>query len=171
MRFAFKYLYYETVKKIIMDTKIDKKQEVYRDTNVKLNNPEALDHNAKHRIKSIELHENYTRIDFIFRAPNYYVNGGWIQIDRNCFIRESGTKQQFSLVHAHNITLAPNKVFFKHCGQRHEYSLFFPALPKHVKCIDIIEKEAPGTYFNFYDQEFSNWMTVEHPADIKMSNN
>ena len=37
--------------------------------------------------------------------------------------------------------------------------------------IDIIEKEAPGTYFNFYNIDFSTWMTIPHAGDQVMSNN
>jgi hypothetical protein len=40
-----------------------------------------------------------------------------------------------------------------------------------TKTIDIIEKEAAGTYFNFYGMDYSKWMKVPHPMDVERSNN
>ena len=154
-----------------METKIERKTEVYKETGVKLYNPQALNHNSKHRVKSIELNDEFTRIDFIYRSPDLYINGGWIQIDKNSYIRSVDSDQKHRLVQAINIPYAPQKHYFKRKGQFHTYSLIFPPLPKETKAIDIIEKEAPGTYFNFYDIAFQAWMTVPHPLDIEKSNN
>ncbi len=73
-----------------MEVKIEKMTEVFRETETKealtLYNPEALHHTLSHRMKSIERTDEYTRIDFIYRSSNIYVNGGWIQIDENSYI-------------------------------------------------------------------------------------
>ena len=154
-----------------METKTEKYQEIDEEITIKLFNPEALNHNTRHRVKSIELSDEYTRIDFIYRSSDLYINGGWIQIDRKSFIRTVGSEIKHYLIQAINIPYTPQKHYFKKKGEFFSYSLIFPALPKNTKSIDIIEREAPGTYFNFYDVPFSEWMTVAHPLDIEKYNN
>lgn len=154
-----------------MEVFIEKTNETARETIIKLYNPEALDHQVNHRIKSIEFTDEYTRIDFLIRGSQLYINGGWIMIDRNSFIRPVGSNTRYKLIKAVGIPYAPQKHYFKRKGEPHAYTLYFPALPKDTKSIDIIEREAPGTYFNFYDVRFSEWMQVQHPLDVARSNN
>ncbi len=101
-------------------------------------------------IEKISLDDDFTRIDFVYIAPKKYINGGWIQIDSGCYIRPIGSVQRYKLVQAINIPIAPTKYIFKSKGQVHQFTLLFPALPKIVKQIDIVEKLADGTYFNFF---------------------
>jgi hypothetical protein len=54
------------------------------------------------------------------------------------------------MVRAINVPIAPSKYYFANKAQVHHFTLLFPALPKTVKHIDIIEKLAEGTYFNFF---------------------
>jgi hypothetical protein len=46
-------------------------------------------------IYKIELNEDFTRIDFIYQAPSYCINGGWIQMERNAFIRPSDSTTNY----------------------------------------------------------------------------
>lgn len=154
-----------------MEVKIEKLREVVRETTIKVYNPGAMDHQVSHRLKSIELSEDYTRIDFIIIGSYKYIDGGWIQIDRNSFIRAVGSDVKHHLIKAIGIPYAPQKHWFKKQGEFHTYSLIFPALPKGTTAIDIIEKEAPGTYFNFYNVPFDTWMTVTHPLDVQITSN
>ena len=101
-------------------------------------------------IEKISLDDDFTRIDFVYIAPKQYINGGWIQIDPGCYIRPIGSEVRYKMVSAINIPLAPSKYYFKSKGQVHHFTLLFPALPKSVKQIDIIERLAEGTYFNFF---------------------
>jgi hypothetical protein len=95
--------------------------------------------------------ENLLRIDFIYQAPSYYHNGGWIQMSPDCFIRPCGSSTKLKLVKEENIPLAPTKHFFKAKNSILSYSLYFPALPENTTSIDIIECEGPGgNWFNFY---------------------
>ncbi len=99
----------------------------------------------------IEIDPEFTRIDFIYYACNIYVNGGWVRILRDTFIRPSGSKTCLKLVNAINIPIAPKKHWFKSTKDLLCYTLIFPALPKGTKSIDIIENETPGgSWFNFY---------------------
>lgn len=158
-----------------MEVKIEKMTEVFRETETKeavtLYNPEALDHTLSHRMKSIERTDEYTRIDFIYRSSTLYINGGWIQMDENAYISPVGSSMKYRLIKTIGIPLAPLKHYFKQKGEFYTYSLIFPALPSDTKKIDIIEKLAPGSYFNFYGVDYSKWITVPHPADISQSNN
>lgn len=101
-------------------------------------------------IEKISLDDDYTRIDFVCIAPKKYINGGWIQIDSGCFIRPTGSEIHYKMISAVNIPIAPSKYYFKGKGQVHRFTLIFPALSKSVKQIDIIEKFAEGTFFNFF---------------------
>ena len=158
-----------------MEIKIEKQNEVVRESNtstkIKLYNPAALDHTLDHRTKSIELTDEFTRIDFIYRAPDYYENGGWIQMERNAYISPVGSNTKYRLLRAIGIPIRPRKHYFKTEGEFHTYSLIYPALPLETTSINIIEKEAPGTYFNFYGIDYSKWITVPHPMDVSKSKN
>jgi len=111
-----------------------------------------IDNNTNLSLLSIHLDDEYTRIDFLYQASNYYINGGWVQIDKDSFIRAQDTKTKLKLIKAVNIPIAPNKHFFKSTKDMLAYTLYFPSLPKNTHKIDIIEKELPGKeWFNFYD--------------------
>ena len=101
-------------------------------------------------IEKISLDDNFTRIDFVYISPKMYVNGGWIQMNAGCFIRPIGSDTRYKMIKAINIPIAPSKYHFKSSGQVHQFSLLFPALPKSVRQIDVIEKLAEGEYFNFF---------------------
>ncbi|MFM1829018.1 MAG: hypothetical protein RL624_1259 [Bacteroidota bacterium] len=135
---------------------------------LRLYNP---DKSHQHRVQSIEATSEYTRIDFVYRSSMIYINGGWIQMDAGAYIQPVGSATKYGLIKAVGIPIAPLKLYFKRQGQYHTYTLFFPPLPKDTTKINIIEKEAPGTFFNFYGIDYSNWMTVPHACDLPISNN
>ena len=158
-----------------MEVRIEKWVEIIQESEVsksiKLYNPAALNFKSNHRMKSIELSDEYTRIEFIYRSSMMYINGGWIQMDPNAFIRPVGSTVKYRLIKTEGIPLAPSKHYFRSKGEYHTYTLIFPALPGNTKQIDIIEREANGTYFNFYGVEYSKWMKILHPMDIEKSPN
>ena len=158
-----------------METKIVKQTEVWLPADsaktIRVFNPEKIVPQKHLRVKSIETNSEFTRIDFHYRSSYEYANGGWIQIEKNTFIQPVGSKQRFGLIEAHGIPIAPKKHYFKRQGEDYTYTLVFPALPKNTSKINIIEKEAPGTFFNFYNVDYSNWMTVPHPSDLPISKN
>lgn len=158
-----------------METTIEQLVEMDRnlkvDSPVRLYNPDGMDFRNALRVKSIEATTEYTRIDFIYKSSMIYDNGGWIQIERDSYIQPIGSSEKFKLIKAIGIPIAPLKHYFKRQGEYHPYTLIFPALPKDTKAIDIIEKLAPGTYFNFFNVDFSSWMTIPHVADLPRKNN
>lgn len=93
----------------------------------------------------------YTRIDFIHFADAKYINGGWVRIEPQMFIRPVGTNDRLFLLHAVNVPLAPAKHHYRGINDSHAFTLYFPALPKSVAAIDIIEKEGgDDSFFNFF---------------------
>ncbi len=106
--------------------------------------------NKRMGIERIILHTNYTHVDFVYIASKKYLNGGWIQLHQDCFLRPSGTEIEYKMIEAIAIPIAPSKLHFNAPGQVHHYSLVFPALPKNIEYIDVIEKKEKGTFFNFY---------------------
>ncbi len=158
-----------------METRIKRLIEMDRnlkiDSPVRLYNPEGMDYKINLRVKSIEATSEYTRIDFIYKSSIIYENGGWIEMDADSYIQPIGSSTRYKLVKAIGIPLAPLKHYFKRKGEYYTYTLIFPALPKDTKAIDIIEKLAPGTYFNFYNVDFSTWMTIPLAADLPRKNN
>lgn len=107
--------------------------------------------NGHPEVLRIQNEENFTRIDFIYFAKSYYVNGGWIQIDRDTYIRPIGSKERLTLVEAVNIPIAPIKHYFKSTKDFLCYTLYFPPVPKGTKTIDIIEGlGGNNSWFNFY---------------------
>ena len=65
-----------------METEIEKIIEVdsieKSVTPMKLYNPNGMDFKQDHRMKSIEVTDEFTRIDFIIRSSMVYINGGWM---------------------------------------------------------------------------------------------
>jgi len=138
----------------------DQKQKQKTKT-LRLFNPTVYDRNTSAKIQTIDLNEEYTRIEFKYTSSQEYINGGWIKMERNSFIRDTLSKRTYPLLFALNIPIAPEKFHFRRKGQVHYYTLVFPALPKSTKTIDIIEKEAPGNYFNYYNIEYQRWINIE----------
>ena len=100
----------------------------------------------------IEINNELTKIDFIYYAKPYYVNGGWVQISRDTFIRPKGSGLRLKLISSTNISIAPKKTYLNSTKAILCYTLYFPALPESTKSIDIIECESVGgNWFNFYD--------------------
>ncbi len=109
---------------------------------------QTSEHLTIHRITS---NDRFTQIDFIHYADPIYHKGGWVQIDRDTFIRPNGSNHKLTLVDAFGIPYAPEKHHYNSTTAFLCYTLYFPALPKSTTSIDIIEKETTGgNWFNFY---------------------
>jgi len=106
---------------------------------------------ANLEIKSIEEEETMLRIDFIYRASNRYINGGWVQISPYTYVCCSASSARYPMLKAENIPISPQKHYFRKQGEPLAYSLFFERPAPDTVCIDIIEGVGPGhNWFNFY---------------------
>jgi hypothetical protein len=124
----------------------EKKVRPVYNPNVDFQNGSTID------VLRITQEDELTRIDFAYRSSPKYINGGWVQIERESFIRPVNTGMRLTLVQAVNIPIAPTKHWFKKAGDCLYYTLYFPKLPDDAVAIDIIEREAarPHNFFNFY---------------------
>jgi hypothetical protein len=125
---------------------IEKKEKPIYNPNLEYQDSSTAD------VMRIVQEEELTRIDFVHRACPLRINGGWVRIEPETFIRPVGTSMRLTMVQAVNIPIAPAKHWYKNKGQCLYYTLYFPALPDEVVAIDIIEREAarPHNFFNFY---------------------
>ncbi len=102
-------------------------------------------------IQAIDVSDNKTIINMLYHAQPIFIQGGWVRIDPQTFIRHSDTDEILPLLEAVNIPLSPERHHFKNADESLVFQLIFPAIPKSWERIDLIEKE-PGdsSYFNFY---------------------
>jgi len=125
---------------------------------------------VKNEIKTVNVHEDPLRIDFLYYANNKYINGGWVHIMPQTYIRPVGSDTRYTLLQAINIPIAPLKHHFKSKSDMLFYSLLFPRLPKDVTHIDIIEHDGAGdNWFNFYNVAMETVLNGIIPVNIKRS--
>ncbi|MCX7743022.1 MAG: hypothetical protein N2167_00510 [Flavobacteriales bacterium] len=107
-------------------------------------------------ILSINSSEKNTIIHIMYYAQPEFINGGWVRIQPETFIRKSDTDEILPMREALYIPISPNKHEFQHYKENLSFQLVFPPIPKSWKKIDLIEKE-PGdsSYFNFYEIELT----------------
>lgn len=96
--------------------------------------------------------EEHTKVDFGYQTMRYYVEGGWVRMSKDTFIRIKSTGEKLTMTKAENIPLAPERLEFKTRKDWLYFSLYFPPLPEGVKTIDVIEAD-PGKDDDF---NFSN---------------
>jgi hypothetical protein len=137
----------------------------------RLYNSKGIDYSADLQVKSIDLSDECTRIDFLYRSSTIYINGGWISMEKGAYIQPAGSSIRYGLWKAIGIPLAPRKLYFKRQGEFYTYTLIFPALPAETGKINIIEKEGPGNYFNFYGIDYSKWISIPCASDLPLSGN
>ena len=111
--------------------------------------------------------ETETKFDFGYQAKDYYVNGGWIKISPETFIRFKGSSKKLILNNATNIPYGPEKLHFNSSIEWRYFSLHFPSLLKQIQYnitskdsafssnlifeLDLIENEnGTSDDFNFY---------------------
>jgi len=105
-------------------------------------------------ITKIERSDIHTIVYFKYTAPTEYINGGWVNVAKEFFIRDTNTKKKFQLIKANNIPIGPQKHQFDYSGQILEFNLVFEPLPISTSQIDVIENEDRGG-FNFFGVDIS----------------
>lgn len=87
-----------------------------------------------------------TVIDFEFTAPDKFITGGWVNINKEMYITDGN--QIYPMIGTENIPQASEKHHFKMKGEILCFSCIFPNIPRTTKSIDIVE----GSYgsFNFF---------------------
>src|SRR5688572_26356051 len=89
-------------------------------------------------VYSVEMTDEYTRVDFVVTADPTLPTGGEFMVDKNIVLRPAGYAQKLPLQRALHIDFAPMKHYFKHRYDQHRFSLFFPALERQVVAFDLL---------------------------------
>lgn len=131
-----------------------------KEKTVTLYNPHFIEFGETLRINKIEFSEQ-TRIEFFYKPPSHYHKGGWIQIDVDTFITPDGGKTKLKLIESVDIPIAPEKHYFTEANTTHIFWLIFPKISPKVKTLDVIERNEPGTYFNFFQLDLTRWGTSQ----------
>jgi len=106
-------------------------------------------------ILRITVRENETQVDLGYSAYNIYINGGWIRIHADTYLKDKKTGYQYKLTKAEGIPIAPLKLEFETKTDWQYFSLFFEPLPQTDLIIDFIEPDSlvpsdNGNNFDFY---------------------
>lgn len=101
-------------------------------------------------INKIEVNDNATIIYLTHTAPSEYINGGWVSIDPNVFLRENSSGRKLKLIKAEGIPLSPDKFQYSSAGQKLSFRLYFPRIEFSGNNVDLIECERDESCFNFY---------------------
>ncbi len=121
------------------------------------------DSNSIINITKIEKYSDKTVVYFLYKNTNY----GWINIDPNTFMKETGGTKKYTLIQAIGIDVAPNQTDLRG-GQEVAFKLVFPAIPNNITKIDIIECEK-SSCFNFYGIQLKNGENKILDAPKKMN--
>ncbi len=104
------------------------------------------------KLVRIQLHPEYTKVDFGYIAREIYYRGGWIKMASGSFLEVIETGKRYQLQLAENIPIAPIQHHFESKKDWRYYSLYYLPIPMQDCTINIIEVEN-GTLndFNYYD--------------------
>lgn len=116
------------------------------------------------KVKSIEISQEKTIVNFNYTAPDTYINGGWVCVGDNFFLRDNETGKKYFLIKANNIPVCPQKHTFSRQGESLAFSLEFQPISKTCKEIDIIESLSDGG-FNFYGVNLSSNSTFANQSN------
>lgn len=100
-------------------------------------------HETPVKIRNIEITSQYTIINMTYCARS----ANWIAINPKTYIRASNEDKKYELIKVNGIALSPGKTNVAE-GSITEFSLFFPAIPKNIKEIDLIEPESSWEFYN-----------------------
>lgn len=100
------------------------------------------------------LTKEFTRIDFGYTTPWYYIKGGWIKIEPETYLQNEETKEQYKLKEATGILIAPKRINFESTEDWQFFSLYFEPIPQNDCVLNMIEAEKPTPNdFNYYGIE------------------
>lgn len=104
------------------------------------------------KLVRIQLHQEYTKVDFGYTTSEIYYRGGWIKIASGSFLEVIATGKRYQLQLAENIPIAPIQHHFESKKDWRYYSLYYLPIPMQDCSINIVEVEN-GTLndFNYYD--------------------
>lgn len=98
----------------------------------------------------VEIHSQYTKIDFGYTSTRFYESGGGVQLNKKICISVNESQKEYPLLKSNKIPFISNQLSFKTSNDWLFFSLYFEPLPINTKSIDVIENAADKNSFNFY---------------------
>jgi hypothetical protein len=93
--------------------------------------------------------DGQTIIHCSYVSKHKYVNGGWMNICVATYLENSADPDEFTriqLLNAYNVPLSPERHFFSRGGERKEFTLIFPPLPKEWRSFDLMEHSRENNF-------------------------
>lgn len=91
--------------------------------------------------------EGCTIIHCHYKAPDQFINGGWVNIARTTYLINTEDNALLSMFQVYNIPISPARHYFERIHQKKTFTLFFPALPFFWHSFSIIEMtEEPSPF-------------------------
>ncbi len=121
------------------------------------------------KVLRVLLSKEFTRIDFGYSTPWYYDKGGWIKIAAKTYLQNQVTKEQFKLIEASGIAIAPKRINFESTEDWQFFSLYFEPIPLNDCVLNMIEAEKPTPNdFNYYGLELriNNGIKIQTALNI-----
>ncbi|MEJ6980283.1 hypothetical protein WG906_07470 [Pedobacter sp. P351] len=106
-------------------------------------------------ISKIEITDKFTIVSFEHKN-----NNGWVRVSDKIYI-ETPDHTRYEYVKSEGIPVSPEKYTFKEGEESLKFKVYFKALPKRVKTVNIIEKEGDRFSFNFYGVSFEKSRTSD----------
>lgn len=72
-------------------------------------------------------------------VENKLAQGGWFCADKKIYIESSKEHQRFNIIKANGIPRCPSVYNFKYIGERLNFTLVFPKIPKGTSLLNLIE--------------------------------
>ena len=117
-----------------------------------INQPKYEANEGRPQLLRIELHSEYTKIDFGYQTSSYYIKGGWVKIAPITYIKVNNNEEHLTLIDAINIPIAPKKHDFDTQKDWLYFSLIFPPIKIEDCLMDMIEAyKGEPTDFNYYN--------------------
>jgi hypothetical protein len=92
-----------------------------------------------------------TIVHCLYKAKHSYLNEGWVNIWASTFLVNDDYEEDFQLLQAINVPVAPSKHYFRKSEKFKSFTLIFPALPKSWEKFSLIEVTAsPDSGFRIY---------------------
>jgi hypothetical protein len=118
---------------------------------------------SKCKIMEIVLTKDHMVLHMVHHADSIYINGGWVRIHPEIFIRPSFTENIYRVKRVLGVPVYPDQHEYTSKDECLMFTLIFPRLPDDTISFDLIEKEpSDDSFFNFYGVKFNS----NHPTDL-----
>ena len=106
--------------------------------------------------------EGFTYLHCTYHTSPKYSAGWWVNINEASYLIDTTTSEELKLLQALNIPIAPERHYLRKFGDSLQFTLVFPAVPKHWKAFNFIEKIRPTININNGSILASNGLAIRN---------